>query len=255
MSFVLYHMLRLWFYALALLMTIPAWCQAPPVTITGTDSVSHSTLRVQYIWTNGPLTSSSILYAVSPTPCTNGRTQQATTANYGSPWAMVLAGLTPATAHNVCISVSNNSGTTTSAPVLVTTSALPAVHPALPIRPASFDGDYPDTTGYAIVTTRADCSDLQSDIDDALYAQASHKTVINIPAGSVCTALPAVTFHVDAAEVRRHNQFPMPLEKFSPCRFLIPFGRQFDALRRRIAAIVLRAHSCPKLASPPCSLR
>src|SRR5882757_2549177 len=146
MPVVLSPTLRLPFYILALLMTIPAWSQVPTVTITGTDALSHSTVRVHYIWTNGPLTSSSLLYAASPNPCTNGRTQQATVANYGSPWAMVLAGLTPATAYNVCVSLSNNSGTTTSAPLLVTTSALPAVHPALPIPPASFDSDYPDTT-------------------------------------------------------------------------------------------------------------
>lgn len=195
--------LRLPLCALAMLMTVPAWSQTPLVTITGTDGLSHSTVRLNYAWSNGPLTYSSILYATYPTPCTNAMRQPSTVANYGSPWSMVLAGLKPSTTYNICVSLSNNSGTTVSAPVVVTTAALPLLHPALPTPPESFDSNYPDTTGYRRVTTAQDCSDLQSDIDQALYVQASLGTIINIPAGSVCTALRRITFSVLAADAQR----------------------------------------------------
>jgi hypothetical protein len=155
-----------------------AWCQVPTATVTGIDSLSHSTVRINYTWTNGPLVSTSILYAVAPAACTDGEAQPATNVAWGSPWAAVLAGLKPSTAYNVCIGLTNGSGTGVSQPIKVTTSALPLIHPALPIPPASFDSDYPDTRGYTTVTTAPDCSDLQSEIDRALYAQANHGTVI-----------------------------------------------------------------------------
>src|SRR5690348_782541 len=188
---------------LAVLLSTSAWCQTPVVTITGTDGLSHSTVRVTYNWSNGPLTSSGLAYAVYPAGCMYGMRPLDSRANYYSPWSMVLAGLTPATTYNVCVVLSNNSGTTISGPVVITTTALPDVHPALPIPPASFDSDYPDTTGYRNVTTAPDCSDLQSDIDQALYDQANHGTIINIPAGSVCTGLRRVTFSVLARDAIR----------------------------------------------------
>ena len=194
---------RLPLCVLTLFLSASAWCQLPTVSITGTDGLSHSTVQVTYSWSNGPLTSSALVYAVYPASCANGLRQPASAPNYYSPWSMVLAGLKPATSYNVCVSLSNNSGTTMSDPVVVTTSALPDVHPALPIPPDSFDSDYPDTSGYRNVTTAPDCSDLQNNIDQALYEQADHGTIINIPAGSVCTALRRVTFSVLAKDTKR----------------------------------------------------
>jgi hypothetical protein len=179
-----------------------AWCQVPIATVSDIDSLSHSTVRINYTWTNGPIISTSILYAVAPAACTEGETQPFTNAPWKSPWATVLAGLTPNTTYNVCIGLTNSGGAGVSPPISVTTYALPLVHPALPIPPASFDSDYPDTRHYLTVTTTADCSDLQSAINQALAAQADHGTVIKIPAGSVCTGLRNITFNVDAADVR-----------------------------------------------------
>jgi len=185
-----------------LLTAAMAWCQVPTATITDIDSLSHSTVRINYTWTNWPLVSTSILYAVAPAACTDGEAQPATNVAWESPWAVVLAGLKPSTTYNVCIGLTNGSGTGVSQPIKVTTSALPLIHPALPIPPASFDSDYPDTRGYTTVTTAPDCSDLQSEIDRALYAQANHGTVIQIPAGSVCTALRNIKFNIDAADAK-----------------------------------------------------
>jgi hypothetical protein len=185
-----------------LLISIVAWSQVPTITVAGIDGLSHSTARIKYTWANGSISSASILYAVAPAACTDGGTQPSTTAPWGSPWAMVLAGLVPNTTYNVCIVLTNGFGTGVSLPVLMRTLPLPLVHPALPIPPDSFDSDYPDTHGYVNVTITPDCSNLQDAINQALAAQAAYGTVINIPAGSVCTDLRNITFSIDAADTK-----------------------------------------------------
>lgn len=107
-----------------------------------------------------------------------------------------------------------------SQPISITTYALPLVHPALPIPPASFDSNYPDTHGYSTVTVAADCSDLQDTINEALAAQASHGTIINIPAGSVCTALRNITFNIDAADAKHFG--PIAVKAGSPGMISLP---------------------------------
>jgi hypothetical protein len=82
----------------------------------------------------------------------------------------------------------------------VTTLPLPAVHPALPIAPATFNTDYPDTTGYTTVSVASDCSNLQSRIDAALAVQATTGTIIQIPAGTVCSQ-PNIQFARPAADI------------------------------------------------------
>ncbi len=214
-----------------------ALCQAPIVAISSTDGISHSTVRLNYTWQNGPLTASEIIYSLAPANCSTGSPQPATVPNYYSPWSMVLAGLQPATTYNVCVRLSNGSGTTISSPVSVTTDPLPSVHPASPTPPDSFDSDYPDTNGYVKVMVSSDCSDLQSAINDAVSQQATHGTILSIPAGAVCT-LPRLNFNVYAPDAIGFN--PSSVRPGSPGQIVIPghgltegqlltFGSKYEA--------------------------
>jgi hypothetical protein len=75
------------------------------------------------------------------------------------------------------------------------TLPLPKIHPAPPIPPATFDSDYPDTRGYAIVNMPANCSGFQEALDKAISIQEVRGTVIRIPPRTVCSGI----YHAAAA--------------------------------------------------------
>ncbi|MGH9653968.1 MAG: hypothetical protein ACRD6B_10970, partial [Bryobacteraceae bacterium] len=117
-----------------------------------------------------------------------------------------ISGLAANTKYEFCPEVSNDKGHTWSItggsnPVGAdfTTLPLPAIHPALPIHPATFDTSYPDTTqgtcwstgqpGYCTVTITVNgtsCTNLSADMNAAIAHQKTSGTIIQIPAGSVC---------------------------------------------------------------------
>lgn len=102
-----------------------------------------------------------------------------------------LGGLAANTKYFACPEVSSDNGTTWSigASASLTTLPLPAIHPALPTTPITFDTSYPNTTGFATYSVASDCSDLMTTAYPAAVArQATQGTVISIPAGTTCNA-------------------------------------------------------------------
>ncbi len=167
---------------------------APAVSNIRTDQITHSTFRVVFD-VSGPYVSYRMRYTASPGTCSRG-SGGTVQRNGGSPGSLVslgqranVSGLAPSTTYNVCPEVSADGATWSSgAQASFTTLALPSPHPALPIAPATFDENYPNTTGFKVVTTAADCSDLQAKINTAVRNQLLAGQVIQIPAGSVCLA-------------------------------------------------------------------
>ena len=195
------------YFIIFLTAVIPALAVPPTVTITGTDGLSHSVVRVLF----NVSSSYSVLrmrYIAAPGSCLSGSggSVQAVSSGLGrltSGMTNVIGGLTPNTTYQICPEVTNDGSTwSTNAGVTVTTLPLPAVHPAPPFAAATFDTSYPDTTGYNIVTVAGDCNDLQSRITSALDVQAIVGTIIQIPAGTVCSE-PNLQFPRVAADVVR----------------------------------------------------
>lgn len=181
----------------------------PVVTITGVDGVSHSIARITY--------QTDVVYDHWRTRtilASDGNCSDGVSGKIGPDIALgpgvshptdntsvLVSGLIANSTYKACVEAHNDDGWGSGAVTTITTLPLPSIHPALPVAPASWDSSYPDTTGYTSVTTLGDCSDLQAKITDALWAQASHGTVINIPAGSVCTGLSQVQFPVFAQDM------------------------------------------------------
>ncbi|HEY3457547.1 MAG TPA: hypothetical protein VGK64_23400 [Bryobacteraceae bacterium] len=193
------------YWIIFLLGVFSAAAQTPTVTITGTDGLSHSVVRVKFNVSSN-YSALRTRYIAAPGSCTSGTggTVQTSTSNlarFTSGMANVIGGLTPNTTYQICPEVTTDGvNWSTGAGVTVTTLPLPAVHPALPIAPATFNTNYPDTTGYNTVTVASDCSDLQSRIDGALAVQATTGTIIQIPAGTVCSQ-PNIQFARPAADI------------------------------------------------------
>jgi hypothetical protein len=171
------------------------------------DHLSHSSLHLTYQLSSGSPNQGRIRWIASPGTCTGGSggTVETDVWNPGqddhwwhlivgsnSWYAQPLHGLSPGTAYQVCPEVSNGDGTwSTGAGLTVTTTALPAIHPALPTPPQRFNTDYPDTTGYhpVPITNDSDCSKLATAINTAIAQpdRNSVGTVITLTHGSTCT--------------------------------------------------------------------
>jgi hypothetical protein len=184
---------------------LSAAAQTPTVTITGTDGLSHSVIRVKFNVSTS-YSGLRVRYIAAPGTCTGGTGGSVQSISNGlgrftSGMTQVVGGLTPNTTYQICPEVTSNGvNWSNNAGVTVTTLPLPAVHPAPPIASATFNTDYPDTTGYTTVTVAGDCSDLQSRIDTGLAVQASIGTIIQIPAGTVCSQ-PNIQFARLAADI------------------------------------------------------
>jgi len=171
---------------------IPALADPPTVTITGTDGLSHSVVRLRFN-VSSSYSALRMRYIAAPGSCLSGtggsvQTVGSSLARFTSGMANVVGGLTPNTTYQICPEVTSDGSTwSTQAGVTVTMLPLPAVHPAPPIAPATFSTDYPDTTGYNTVLVAGDCSDLQSRINSALDVQATTGTIIQIPPGTACS--------------------------------------------------------------------
>jgi hypothetical protein len=170
------------------------------LTINSVGYITHSTVQIVvtpassfYNGTNPVARTRSTIIPATCTGGTGGLVQPMEIgptylAHSGAVLNMDVAGLTANTTYNICPEISADGGTTWSSGVgvTVTTLPLPAIHPAAPIPPATFDASYPDTTGFATYTVASDCSDIGAAYTAAAARQATQGTVIYIPAGTVC---------------------------------------------------------------------
>jgi hypothetical protein len=230
------------YWIVFLLGILSAAAQTPTVTITGTDGLSHSVVRVKFN-VSASYSALRMRYIASPGTCTGGTGGSVqTVATYlnrlTSGMADVVAGLIPNTTYKICPEVTaDGTNWSSGVGVTITTLPIPAVHPAPPIAPATFNTDYPDTTGYKSVTVATDCSDLQSRINTAMSIQASTGTIINIPAATVCSpstihfaqrASDVVTF-LPAAVDTVTSEINLPSHGLTEGQTL-QFGKQYGSL-------------------------
>ena len=93
-----------------------------------------------------------------------------------------LSGLAPATTYFYEVQSSfDNSTWSTGVTGTFTTAVLPSPHPAPPQISGLWTPAFPNTTGYNMVTTAANCSNLNSLISSAVSLQPTRGTVITIP--------------------------------------------------------------------------
>lgn len=243
------------------------FAQQPTVTITGTDSISHSVARVIFNVSAPYSYAQTLITPVSLGSCASGSLP----ANAGkaawiqpiSPFTayttdmrIVVGGMQADTDYMLCPEVSTDNKTWSSgASVTIHTLPLPAVHPALPVPAQTFDTDYPDTTGFQTLNVNAtNCNDpgtgLQAQINNALNAQASTGSLIVIPAGETClghynfwvTPATAKAFNPNGVSTA-NNTITIPNHGFSEGQQVTP-GRIYSSL--------------PTIATPnpedPCSL-
>ncbi|MGA8029468.1 MAG: DUF4082 domain-containing protein [Bryobacteraceae bacterium] len=165
---------------------------AQTVSITGTDGLSHSVVRVSFN-VSAAYASMRTRYAASPATCTGGTGGSVQQWSGGikplSGMRVVVGGLAPNTTYQICPEVTAD-GThwSSGAGVTVTTLPLPAVHPAPPIPPVTFNTSMPNVSGYSTVTVASDCHDFQADLNAAVGNQLTNGTIISIPAGTVCSS-------------------------------------------------------------------
>lgn len=181
-----------------------AFAQNPSVTNVSMSSVSHSITRLLTYYTGSPKYL-RMRWIQAPGSCTGALTGS---GNYVQPsgWntegnvlptnpiGQSVGGLLPNTTYNICPELSSDgSNWFGGVSISVTTLPLPNPHPALPIPPTTFDTSYPNTTGYTTYTMNSNCLDASSgntllqDLQTAISNQKIHGTLINIPAGTVCT--------------------------------------------------------------------
>jgi len=171
-----------------ILAALGAFAQIPVVSGVTADGLSHSVVRLTFN-VNQAYSNARVRYSTSTcTSGTGGTVQINQAADYFTAgMRIVVGGLTPSTAYQMCPEVtSDNVNWSSGVGISVTTLALPAIHPALPVAPYTFSTVYPNTTGYTSVTVASDCSDYQSDLNTAVAAQMSHGTIINIPTTAPC---------------------------------------------------------------------
>jgi hypothetical protein len=174
-------------------LALPAFGQAVSVTKVWVTDISHSVVLVNFNST-GVWNYLRIRYVQSPGTCTKGSGGSLVLTGYSgqlhpnSGMTQPVGGLLPNTSYQMCPEVSaDNQKWSSGVGEAVTTLPLPNPHPALPIPPAKFNTDYPNTAGYNSVSIASDCHDLSSALKTALANQMTKGTVVNIPAGTVCS--------------------------------------------------------------------
>lgn len=167
------------------------------LVVTKQDYLTHSTVRLT-VSTSLLLVHLQTAATVAPASCTGGagllqpmqiKSSLAGNVAAGAPLIVNVTGLQASTTYNICVRGTADGTTYIDSPtVMVTTLRLPAVHPAPPVPPKTFDpGKYPDTSGYTVVTVASDCHDLGTLYTAAVARQATTGTVINDNSG-VCAS-------------------------------------------------------------------
>ncbi len=229
-------------YLLFLLFSLAAFAQAPTVTITKTDGLSHSVVRLTFN-VSATFINVRTRYIASPGTCTGGTGGTVQTTSPGQYFTtgqrVVVGGLTPNTTYQICPEVTADNATWSSGVgVSVTTLALPAIHPAPPAPPATFNTNYPDTSAYTAVSVASDCSDFQADLNTAVSAALSHGTVISVPAGTVCTSgapyqvtvpSPDAILFTPSAVTLASSSITLPSHGFTEGQTVV-FGTAYSAL-------------------------
>lgn len=191
-------------YLILFLIALPLWAVNPVATVTNTPNSKDGTLwdiNVLFHYNvSGTYNFFQVMY--SPTQHCAGvasatflgaggliqpGSTDATRFNTTNQ-TIELAGLSPATTYNYCIGVSNDSGTTWDNTNEYTVTTL-SKQDQSPRPPQVFASNPPNTSGYTVVTAASNCSDLNSLIDTALFAQVSTGTIIKVPATAACTPL------------------------------------------------------------------
>lgn len=168
---------------------------SPCPTNVAVNSVSHSSVQITF-QTNAGFSQADIRYvdktANPAAVCgdgTSGLVQSSfysSGQNYNGISSIDVAGLTPAHAYSFCPEVNGSfNGTKSSGgpSISVTLPSQPAIHPAPPIPPTTFDTSYPDTTGFTTLTMGTDCANFGACLTTAINNQLAHGTIISIPAG------------------------------------------------------------------------
>lgn len=162
------------------------------------DGASHSTVGVRFVVDVRPQLA-HIRYIASPGTCTSGSggyvigngfiSQDFSVAGEDPGFIRLdVSGLAPNTQYQFCPEVYNGSTWTSGVGAIFTTAPLPAIHPAPPIQPVTFDTSHPDTTGFTQVSVGPNCQSpsLQTLVLNAIGDQMNNGSVISIPAGTVC---------------------------------------------------------------------
>lgn len=188
-----------------LLLPFTGWAQT--VTNVTYDSVSHGSIRIDFLtsagWKYGHIRyldktlnpakdcTDGVSGSIEPNSYSGG-----STAEWGS-FQMSIGGLTPGHSYQFCPEVGNTNDRYSSGgkSVTVTLPAAPAEDPAPPISPAAFSVMYPPDMGkYISVTVGAGA--CASGFYKCLYAaianQCKNGTIINLPAGVSASSLNAV---------------------------------------------------------------
>lgn len=186
------------------LLALPLWAVNPVATVTNTPNAKDGTLwdiNVLFHYNaTGAYNFFQVMY--SPTqhcagvaPATylgaGGKIQPGSTdASLFATTDMTLelAGLAPSTTYNYCIGLSNDGGGTWNNANEYTFTTL-SPQDQNPRPPKKFSSNPPNTSGYTVVTAASDCSDLNSLIDTALFAQVSTGTMIKLPHALACAPL------------------------------------------------------------------
>ncbi len=202
--------------------SVSALAQTPAITKVWVTDTSHSVTQIHFNST-GSWGYLRIRYVKSPGTCTSGRGGSIEATGYGPGLGQAepnvdmrqpLGGLLPDTAYDVCPEIStDNVNWSSGAGTTVKTLALPNPHPAPPLPPATFDTSYPNTAGYDVVTVARDCHDFVSYLKSALKNQTKRGTIIDIPAGTVCSgqyyledrAADVITFSSSAVNTTRNT--------------------------------------------------
>lgn len=184
----------------------------PVISNASVDFISHGTVRLRFNQSETPFRFRiRISSGASCAAGSGGYVQQGVEgAGVGTNAGWIVGGLLSDTMYHTCIEASSDGVTySTGTEITFTTTALPAVHPALPIAPLAFDTSMPDTSAYTKLVVGVDCDDLNACIDTALLGQCSHGYLIILPDGTqvndiqniVFTRQPCDTIHFQYTDV------------------------------------------------------
>ena len=189
------------------LSSVPRTANGQSVTSVSVVATSHSYIEYALSYSGSP-SSVRTRVAVAPATCTSGTGGWVIQSDYANeniplnPVFIAVTGLSPSTNYNLCPEITSN-GSTWNGGVAAsaTTSALPPVHPALPIAPLTsvttppnINAGYDYTTNTSVgaynvvnIQTQTDCNNLQQTYFNAVANQVHNGTVIKFAPGLVCT--------------------------------------------------------------------
>lgn len=171
-------------FAVAAMCVAPVACSqqtSPPVSDLEVNQITRTTARV--MWKTGRQTSYQVLYGESPS---YGLVAKTFIFNSGPQYSTSLTGLRPGTTYYFCPQAIDGEKSTCDGQVNTfrfTTLSGGLKEPELPR--ATVETAQPELTGQ-VFKVRADCSDLQDQLNQAAKANADLNHEVRIPPGTVC---------------------------------------------------------------------